>query len=146
MRRIKVKTIYIFLCPCASTRLAIFKPNWIVKQENVSKERKSNQKVILHLYCNVVFLQPLGSLIRFYSSKWQTFLIKTFWKLQMLRTCLKRLDCSGMFSIKFMVPVISFGIFSEKFLVCVSLKNYGKKAWKISPDSINMIVNIELVY
>ena len=44
----------------------------------------------------------------------------------MLGTCLKRLDCSGMFSIKFTGPVISSGIFSRSFLPVLAKKTTEK--------------------
>ena len=50
-----------------------------------------------------------------------------------------------MFSNKFTGPVYISMIFSPKFLACASLKNYGKNLWKISPDPINVMLNIGLM-
>ena len=47
-----------------------------------------------------------------------------------------------MVSIKLTGPVIFSVIFFPKFLACASLKNYGKKTWKISLDPLNMMLNI----
>ena len=51
---------------------------------------------------------------------------------------------SGMFSIKFMGPVIISVIILPKFLASASLKNYGKNPWKISPDPLSIMLNIGL--